>query len=134
MYNVIDAIEVLKKYNYYENAENEIRQKKIKTIPYNMQGEYSVYCSYLSKIWCELRDRIDKLQLIKCVELDNFPDTKRPVHEECQFAYFCGDKSFCENKCGYYLEKLKPLMEERDKVAQMEKDLKKTAERDFYLR
>ena len=134
MYYVGDAIEILKKYGYNVDAEVEIKRKKLSTAPYDMQGHYRVYFSYLSKIWCKLRDQISELQTIECVELDNLSGTKRPVHKDCEFVYWNVDKTFCENKCNYFLEKLKPLIEERDKIAQMEKDLKKTAEEDYYLR
>lgn len=132
MYYVTDAIETLKKYGYYTNAEIDIKRKKIASAPYDMKGHYDVYCTYLSKIWAKLRDQISELQSIDCVEWDQLPGTDRPLHKDCNFVYI--SNSYCDEKCKYYQEKLKPLVEEKNKIAQMIKDLKKTAEEDYYLR
>ena len=134
MYYVVDAIQILKIYGYHIDAEVEIKRKKLATAPYDMQGHYKVYCSYLSKIWCKLRDKISELQAIECVELNNISNAKSLAHRNCEFVYFSVDKTFCENNCNYFSEKLQSLIEERDKIAEMERDLKKTAEEDYYLR
>lgn len=134
MYYVTDAIEILKKYEYYTNAEAEIdiKRKKIASAPYDMKGHYDVYCTYLSKIRSKLRDKLSELQSIDCVEWDQLTGTDRPPHKDCNFVYI--SNSYCNEKCKYYQESLKPLIEEKNKISQIIEDLQKTAKEDFYLK
>lgn len=47
--DVMEAISLLKKYNLYDSAQVECKNKKISTAPYDMQGHHDIYCKYLSK-------------------------------------------------------------------------------------
>ena len=56
--DVMDAINLLKKYNIYDDAKNECRRLKIDEAPYDMQGHHDVYCRYLSSFL--LVNRLDR--------------------------------------------------------------------------
>lgn len=52
--DVVDAINLLKKYNLYDKAECECKRRKISEMPYDMQGHHDVYCQFLSKQYSKL--------------------------------------------------------------------------------
>lgn len=133
MYDAMDAMEVLKKHHYDHDVEVDIKRKNIdKSVPFDMKGRNNIYCKYLSKIWSKLRDQLTELQSIDCVEWDNLPESAKERHKKCD--YVCISNQYCTENCNYYQEKLKPLIEEKDIIAQMSKDLKDNGEKDFWSR
>lgn len=132
--DVIDAIDLLKKYGLYNAAQNECKRKKIDEAPYDMKGHHEVYCSYLLQKRVELRDKRDKLQKVKCFEFDNIPDSLKPVHDDCFFVGLSCKENYCKTKCKYYQENIAELVQEINEISQAEKILKEAAERDYWLR
>lgn len=131
---VIDAINLLKKYGLYDEAQAECKRKKIDEAPYDMKGHHEIYCSYLSKKWVELRDKRNKLLKVKCSEFDNIPDSPKPVHDDCFFVGNCCTKDYCKTKCKYYAENLSGLVQEMNELSEAEKVLKEEAEYDYWRR
>mgnify|MGYP004459356155 CR=1 FL=1 len=132
--NVIDAINILKKYERYNDAQNECKRKKIDEAPYDMQGHHKIYCRYLSQIWGELRNKKETLLKVKCSEFDNIPDNPKPVHSDCYSVSLGCTREYCKTKCKYYQENIAPLVQEMNEICEAEKVLKETAERDYQLR
>ena len=132
--DVMDAINLLKKYRLYDDAQIECKRKKIDEAPYDMKGHHEIYCSYLSKKWVELRDKRDKLQKIKCFEFDNIPDSQKPVHDDCFFVGLSCTNDYCKTKCKYYAENIAGLVQEMNELVEAEKVLKEAAEHDYWLR
>ena len=100
--NVIDAINILKKYGRYNDAQNECKRKKIDEAPYDMQGHHKIYCCYLFQIWSELRNKKETLLKVKCSEFDNIPDNLKLVHGDCYSVSLGCTREHCKTKCKYY--------------------------------
>lgn len=132
--DVMDAINLLKKYGLYNDAQNECKRRKIDEAPYDMKGHFEVYCSYLSQKWIELRDKRDTLLKVKCFEFNDIPDNPKPVHDECYFVGGCCTKDYCKTECKYYQENIAALVQEMNEIEEAEKVLKAEAERDYWLR
>ena len=132
--DVIEAINLLKKYNLYERAENECNRLKLDKAPYDMIGHHKVYCQFLNQKWVELRKKRDVLQKLECMELENIEATSKPMHKECYFVCVSLLEKHCKLKCQYYEEKIVPLEQELEELSQAEITLKKAAEKDFYLK
>lgn len=132
--DVLDAINLLKKYQMYDDAESECRRKKIDKAPYDMQGHHEVYCHYLSKKWVELRDKRDNLLKVKCVEWNNIPDNMKSSHYDCYFVGVCCSKDYCKTKCNYYRDNIAELEHELEELSEAQKVLREAAKRDFGLR
>ena len=132
--DVMDAIDLLKKYRLYDDAQNECKRKKIDEAPYDMKGHHEVYCSYLSKKWVELRDKRDKLLKVKCFEFDKIPDNPKPVHNDCFFVGVSCTKDYCKTECKYYQENIAELVQAMNELSEAGKVLKEAAERDYWLR
>lgn len=126
--DVLEAINLLKKYNLYDEAEAECRRRKIDKAPYDMQGHHEVYCKYLSKKWVELRDKKLELQKVKCKEWDNIPKEKKPAHDVCMFVEM-SLRNECCSKCEYY-KTIKELQGEMKTLTDAEKCLKAAADYD----
>lgn len=82
--NSLDAINLLKKYNLYEEAQRECRRQKLDEAPYDMQWHNEVYCHFLDKKRVELRDLADKKQKCLCRNSDAVKLQNR-AHEDCFF-------------------------------------------------
>lgn len=132
--DVMDAINLLKKYNIYDDAKNECRRLKIDEAPYDMQGHHDVYCRYLSKQWVKFKNEKELLQKIKCIEWDNISDTPKPAHDICWFVNSSSSKSICKNHCKYYIEKIAPIEDAMAELSEAQRVLKEVAQKDFYLR
>lgn len=132
--DVLDAINLLKKYRVYDDAKSECMRKKIDKAPYDMQGHHEVYCHYLSKKWVELRDKRENLLKIKCVEWDNIPDNMKSSHDDCYFVGVCCSKDYCKTKCKYYRDNIAGLEHELEELSEAQKVLREAADRDFWLR
>mgnify|MGYP007029453000 FL=1 len=130
--DVLETINLLKKYNLYDEAEAECRRRKIDKAPYDMQGHHEVYCKYLSKKWVELRDKKSELQKVKCKEWDNIPEEKKPAHDVCMFVEM-SLRNECCSKCEYY-KTIKELQGEMKTLTDAEKCLKAAADYDFTWR
>lgn len=132
--DVMEAISLLKKYNLYDSAQVECKNKKISTAPYDMQGHHDIYCKYLSKKWVELRDKKIKLQDIKCKYLDIIPSGHKPAHDNCSFAQKILVKGLCSKSCEYYQYEIKPLYDAMNEIREAERVLKDAAQHDYCLR
>lgn len=132
--DVMDAINLLKKYNMYDAAQAECKRKKISDAPYNMQGHHDVYCSYLSKKWIEFRDTKTKLQNEKCKEWANISGALKPVHDDCFFVETSLRKKYCETNCKYYINEIEPLYNAMEELSEAQNVLKDAAQRDYYLK
>ena len=130
--DVMDAINLLKKYDLYDDAKSECRRKKGDTAPYDMMGHHDIYCSLLSKKWVEIRNKVEQLQKAKCTEWEHLPN--KPLHDDCNFVYICLHNSYCEEKCEFYLKTLKPLMQEMEQLTEAQQVLKDAAIKDYYLK
>lgn len=131
--DVLDAINLLKKYNKYDEAESECKRKKVSTAPYDMKGHHEIYCSYLSKIWRGFRDQLEKAQKRECVEWNNLPCPK-PLHNNCAFISVGSLKNHCKNNCTYYLQTIKPLEDKMLELSEAQEVLKDAADKDEALR
>lgn len=132
--DVMDAISLLKKYNLYDSAQVECKNKKISTAPYDMQGHHDIYCKYLSKKWVEFRDKKIKFQEIKCKYLDVIPSGHKPAHDKCSFVEVTLFKELCSKSCEYYRDEIKPLYDAMNELREAESVLKDAAQRDYWLR
>ncbi len=110
--NVMEAINLLKKYNLYEKAKSQCKREKISEAPYDMQGHHEVYCRYLSEKRIEIRNREAKLQKIKCKEWNNISEDKKPLHDSCMFVELSLKNEYC-SKCNHYkiIQELEQEME-----------------------
>ena len=132
--DVKDAIDLLREYGLYDDAQNECKRKKIDKAPYDMKGHHEVYCSYLFKKWVEIRDKRNSLLKVKCFEFDNIPDNPKPVHDDCFFVGVGCTKDYCKTKCKYYQENIAVLVQEMNELSEAQTVLKDASERDFWLK
>lgn len=132
--DVMDAINLLKKYNMYNDAEIECKRLKIDKAPYDMQGYHEVYCRYLSKKWVEIRNKKEMLQKVKCHEWDNIMENSKPAHDDCFFVNISLSQSICKKLCKYYQDNIEPLEQAMAELSEAQKVLKEAAQKDFYLR
>lgn len=130
----MDAVDLLKKYNMYDDAQVECKKKKIDKAPYDMQGHHTIYCSYLLKKWIEFRDKKDKLQKIKCKEWENIPKEIKPVHSECFFVELSLEDKYCNVKCEYYKNEIKLLGDKMRELSEAQKVLDDASQHDFWYR
>jgi hypothetical protein len=103
--DIMDAIEILKKYGLYDKANNECLQKKIDTAPHDVQGHHNIYCSYLYSKRRELRDEKQELQKTKCKEWDNIPQKLKPTHHDCESAQNT-IINYCKATCKFYKDNI----------------------------
>lgn len=132
--DTMDAINLLKKYNLYEDAQNECKRKKLKEAPYDMQGHNDVYCNYLNKKWVEIRNKKDILLKIKCVEWDNIPYNPKPVHRECNFVGVYCTKIYCKQNCKYYKDNILELEQRMKELSEAKEALQSAARYDATFR
>lgn len=128
----IDAINLLKKYNLYEEAQNECRRKKLDKAPYDMQGHNEVYCFFLNKKWVELRDLDEKKKKCSCSNLDAVKFQNR-AHEDCFFNRISFLKDGLCNECTLGKE-LDDIEKEMKKLSEATRVLKEAADYDYTWR
>lgn len=131
--DVMDAVNLLKKYELLEKAERECLQKKIDKSPYDMVGHHNIYCNCLNSKWKELRDKKQQLQKIKCKEWDNIPQKSKPIHDACEFAQYT-ISNYCKTICKFYKDEIEVIENAMKELNEAKSVLKKAAETDFYLK
>ncbi|MFR0047467.1 MAG: hypothetical protein ACLRWO_13175 [Clostridium butyricum] len=131
--DVMDSINILKKYNMYDLAKVECKRRKIDESPYDMQGHHDVYCEFLSKKWVEIRNEKIKLQKITCKKWGVIPNDIKPRHNSCDLAVISLADRYCKVNCEYY-SKIKKLQDDMKELQEAQNVLKDEAEYDFYHR
>lgn len=132
--NVIDAVDILKKYGLYDAAEAEIRNKRINKTPYDMQGHHTVYIKYLFHKWVELRDERDKLLKVKCINYDIISVDSKPAHDDCSYISAYCTKDCCKTHCTYYKDKIAVYCQKMDELDEAQNVLQEASDRDYQSR
>lgn len=130
--NSLDAINLLKKYDLYEAAQNECRRLKLASAPYDMMGHNKVYCQFLDNKWVELRKLADKKMKCKCFNLDAMK-SQNSAHDDCFFNRLTFKKSGSCEGCSLAGE-LDSIETEMNHLSEASKVLKKAAEDDYTWR
>lgn len=130
--NSLDAINLLKKYNLYEEAQCECRRLKLDKAPYDMMGHNKVYCQFLNKKWVELRDLSSKKQKNSCGNTDAL-ESQKSIHDDCFFNRIAFAKNgFCK-ECSLGKE-LDEIETEMRALSEASKVLEAAAEHDYMWR
>lgn len=121
--NYIEAEDILKKYDLYDQVSKEFKMKTAGDIgSMNVGLRLRICAKFLNKKWRELRDERSILvkKQGKCCDFERVSQTKLYAHSDCEFINMYKN-DICE-PCKFYQEKIEKIdksMEELDEASKI---------------
>lgn len=132
--DVMDAVNLLKKYGLYNAAEAECKDKKLSNIPYDMIGHHKIYCSYLQKKVNEYRMEMNKVKEKTCIKWSEIPIEKKPAHDVCSFVEPVLKNTFCKDCCKVFSSSIIPISLKIQELNEAQDVLMSASEKDYWSR
>lgn len=132
--DVMDAVNLLKKYGVYNAAKAECENKKLSDIPYDMMGHHKIYCRYLQKLANEFREEMNKVKENSCVKWSEIPQNEKPAHNVCSFIETVLKDTLCKDNCKVYNLQIMPISLKIKELNEAQDVLISAGEKDYWSR